>query len=1057
MRNHRKVATLALAVAATVGAESRVWADALITKDGSGIIRVLPYPVGSAFQNTAWTTSEQNAFWTRSTEIINYMDAAVGTNYGSRYFENEKSSYPKAMFSLIWATANGNSSKATTARNYLTATASNGEDGGSIGGVQNTDRVDLYPSFTLKGQMPKYYWFGQYSGSVLGTTSSYIYKLYPSNASGDDAGWANKTYIQRMQSAFDKWTEIDPFYRPNQYYVGPGSNWTVDNRNSWVDIRGTDNLKAMREHAIYLFAHDAGNAAVRDQYADQIEQATQTIFRTGISEWDSQNYYAWGVAPWMSLYDYAPETINGQPNKTKLQAKAAVDLQIVAGALKYYHGAFSGPSKRTNSSAHVPLKGSAAQFLWPYFGDTPAGLTLSSVAPSTNDLHNTLHPILSAYRPPKAVVGLATKNWGSGHTGGVEILASKPSYGNWADPGSPSEISAPRNFETQYYGSTFQMGSVVSNSSEGDVDTFGVLVNHSTRGATSFDIGSGSGGLLTKRSKDQIGQYRNLAVWLRPNGVDGISSFEFTAPSDLVDFDRSNASAWFLRMPEDKTWIALRPINVAYGSAAAGSGSYAGENYHTATQTGGSSYFGLALEIGDLANYASFNAFRSAVLGTGGLDLSQVGSGIVTLTGSDGSVLKMAHNASNDLPTVWRNDLGLAYDWSNPDNFSLYKSVNNKPTASFSNISNGEGFEAGTTVSIGVNAADTGQAGPISLGWKEGKMRVLANGYLFTETVGIDGSVSWSERAAVASDYLGHVEKVEWYADGVKIGQDTNGANGWSLDWSGMAPGIYSIQAKAIDNDTEVGWTEAVQVVIGNEWKGSASSAWKTAANWASVVPDSTGALARFGSQGLGRQNVSVDADVSAGTLLFSAGAYDLAGPGTISIDATAGDGRIEVANAAEHSIAAPIKLEDPVDVIVAAGGELSIDGPLDNSLGKAITKVGEGLLTIGAQQEHGSGSELIIGAGTVLMETDAGAAGANLNIDVLGGVLELASTQHLASLDIGAAGSVRLQPGGNKVLVLDSLSIGSVSATGTSVPEPGAALLLVGAGAVAIRRRRAW
>jgi len=163
-------AALAL-TAIWLSASAPAGAADLVTKDGAGVIRVSPYPVSASFQNTSGSTPQQDAFWARATEGINYMASSTGTSYGSRYFENEKSSYPKAMYSYVYGLANNNPTHTSAAKSFLTATASNGEDGGNIGGVQNTDRIDLFPSFTLKGQMPKYFWFGLYSGQVLGTTN----------------------------------------------------------------------------------------------------------------------------------------------------------------------------------------------------------------------------------------------------------------------------------------------------------------------------------------------------------------------------------------------------------------------------------------------------------------------------------------------------------------------------------------------------------------------------------------------------------------------------------------------------------------------------------------------------------------------------------------------------------------------------------------------------------------------------------------------------------------------------------------------------------------------
>ena len=101
--------------------------------------------------------------------------------------------------------------------------------------------------------MPKYFWFGKFAG------------LLDSN------------YIATMRSGAFKWTDDnwstngvphpDPLRRPNPYYDGVDSGgWGPDEKNSWVDVRNTDNLKAMRDAGVYLFAAEVGNTNVANIY-----------------------------------------------------------------------------------------------------------------------------------------------------------------------------------------------------------------------------------------------------------------------------------------------------------------------------------------------------------------------------------------------------------------------------------------------------------------------------------------------------------------------------------------------------------------------------------------------------------------------------------------------------------------------------------------------------------------------------------------------------------------------------------------------------------------------
>jgi hypothetical protein len=58
---------------------------------------------------------------------------------------------------------------------------------------------------------------------------------------------------------------------------------------------------------------------------------------------------------------------------------------------------------------------------------------------------------------------------------------------------------------------------------------------------------------------------------------------------------------------------------------------------------------------------------------------------------------------------------------------------------------------------------------------------------------------------AEASDIDGSVVKVEFFADGEKIGEDTNGSDGWAMDWTGhplnYMSGSRDLRARATDDD----------------------------------------------------------------------------------------------------------------------------------------------------------------------------------------------------------------------------------------------------------------
>ncbi len=160
-------------------------------------------------------------FQQRSKDIVASL---AGSNYGNTAFENEKKSYPKAMIDFLA----GNQQKALA---FLQS-----EDADATSHT-HTLGIDFYSGFTLKGQVRKYFYFGKY---------------------------LDPAYRQRMKEAMRILTQVDPFSRRFPYQRQFWANST-DNCNTWVDCRNTDNLKAMREVAVYLFAQETGNQQTRQR------------------------------------------------------------------------------------------------------------------------------------------------------------------------------------------------------------------------------------------------------------------------------------------------------------------------------------------------------------------------------------------------------------------------------------------------------------------------------------------------------------------------------------------------------------------------------------------------------------------------------------------------------------------------------------------------------------------------------------------------------------------------------------------------------------------------
>ncbi|MEC4986669.1 MAG: hypothetical protein SAJ37_23515 [Oscillatoria sp. PMC 1068.18] len=580
-----------------------------------------------------WTPELEAEFQQRAKQIIAYH---ANSNYGNTHGENEKRSYPKAMFDFLA----GNQEKAIA---FLQQEDIQAEAN------RHTQGIDYYYSFTLKGQIRKYFFFGQY---------------------------LNPTYKQRMFDGAKTWTEKDPNGRSHPIYGNGkgGEGWGPEIRGGWVDGRNTDGLRAMRETAIYLMAEETANEQTRQLYQQKLQRYVAALYNIGMGEWDSETYHGHTFAAYLNLYDFA------QDPQVKALAKAALDWMSAAAALKYYHGGFGGPSKRDYGYSNVVFGSAAARTFWLYFGDT--------IPENPDPELDNLHLITSSYRPPLAVVALARKQFDKP----AEIFATKPLYENW----QPGKDQQPGYWETHFFANTYQMGSIAGTFPDGDLSPFKLMANNSQRGVDYFVVNTGGGWVRPgKNPGDQIAQYRNLLIWLRPANKPFFLQLPQTAKAEV------EAEIWFFQL--ENTWLAIHPINLNdYNQVTIPKEKFAQQYISEQTLKAtviGDSYAGFALEVGEKESYGSYAQFKQAVRSKSQLDLRNLSQGNVKLSGAKGNQLELTHNRENELPLVMRD--GTVHDWSK--NFELY------------NPSNSDS--------------------PIYLGWKIGNLEVKTQNYSFQATV----------------------------------------------------------------------------------------------------------------------------------------------------------------------------------------------------------------------------------------------------------------------------------------------------------------------------------
>ena len=574
-----------------------------------------------------WTPQMEAGFQQRAKRVI----TQASKKYGTTSFESEKRSYPKAMIDFL--AGNRESSK-----DFLQA-----EDADAKSHL-HTLGIDFYSSFTLKGQVRKYFYFGKY---------------------------LDPEYRQRMKQAMQFLTAEDPLKRRFPDRRKFWANGT-DNCDSWVDCRNTDNLKAMRNSAVYLFAEETGNEATRQAYKQRIRRNIGTLYQIGQGEWDSENYLGHTITAYLNLYDFAKD------KEVKSIAKAGLDWLLATGALKYWRGGFGDPTKRDYGKGNCVWCSLSTHELGLYFNDSP----IEDPKPSPDSVH----VITSSYRPHPAIVALAKKQFDKP----VELLNSKPTYENWKQ----ANDTAPQFHETLCFGNSFQIGTLAKGSG-GDWNGFKMMAFNQERGVDYFVAATGTNPNKISTSSvggDNIAQYRNLVIFLNDKQE---TPFQFFLPKSARIENKNNVT--FIRY--EKTWLALTPINLDIKGINTTKTSEISKNYPedqilTATGTG-STYSGFALEIGEKQTHGDFQQFKSSVLAKSRLDKNQINNGVVEYQGVTGKV-KLQHQPL-DLPKVWRN--GKLHDWKN--HFAVYQNA-------------------------------TAEKTPIYQGWKKGEIHIEAGGYKFT-------------------------------------------------------------------------------------------------------------------------------------------------------------------------------------------------------------------------------------------------------------------------------------------------------------------------------------
>lgn len=676
---------ISLIALSSVAASSLLHAADPLVRVEDGKRYPIPVETPKKFLNP-WPEAEQERFMEKAAELIEHFGAQ--SNRGSTVNEREKDLYPRAMFHILAGKEEEGAHALMQSQQY---------DPKPFHAF--TGGFDFWFGFTLKGQARKYFHFGEYLD--------------------DD-------YRRRFENAFDSWTETDPRTTPHPHYKKydpKKQGWTPERfGNRQVDGRRTDNLYAMTTVTTYLFAEAAGNEEVRQKSWERIREYGVTAYMNGIGEWDSENYLGHTMSAYLNLYDFAEDP------KVKMHAKGILDWISTAMAVKYWRGGWGGAVKRDYGNI-MALRGLALQTGHLYYDDL--GLEEEG---NRDDVYH----ITSAYRPPMAAVQLARGEFDKP----AELLISHPVYENWkTDDAGRSGRDFPDFHETLFFGHTYRFGSLVGGNG-GDVSGFSVITENSQRGTDYLKIGHKLSGPRKKIEKGQtldrsnfvttddgntnVAQYRNLALYLTDAGD---ADFYLITAHDAIQPLKNGIQ--FLK--HEKTWIALTPIGLEWkGRDETLSKGFAPAGDMLVGKGTGGDYAGFAIEIGEPQTHGDFDTFVENVLSRA--EVKTEGEGAWTYAGSQGQSVGLKHGGKlpglfvnkkdqpwvlervrtpeevyEQFPTVIRN--GEPHEWT--DHFAQYRNPENP------------------------------DAGPVSLGFKEGDLRVRTRDWTFKGVMKPDGTYTF--------------------------------------------------------------------------------------------------------------------------------------------------------------------------------------------------------------------------------------------------------------------------------------------------------------------------
>ena len=226
----------------------------------------------------------------------------------------------------------------------------------------------------------------------------------------------------------------------------------------------------------------------------------------------------------------------------------------------------------------------------------------------------------------------------------------------------------------------------------------------------------------------------------------------------------------------------------------------------------------------------------------------------------------------------------------------------------------------------------------------------------------------------------------------------------------------------AVRVSTYAGWIAAVE--NRSEWNSTSGGSWGTSGNWTNGAPSGTDQFAILGSKISGNQTVTLNSNVTLGTLRFdSADNYTLSRSGTAKLTffVTSGAATIDVFNLhgnGAHTITAPVTLDSHLIITQNSAGDFTFSGAIGGP--GALIKQGAGTVVLGAVNTFTGNVNLQGGTLRVLAAGGLGnnPIGSTKSVTLAGGTLDLrnddASTTYAQDVTVSGDATINVASGGS-------------------------------------------